>query len=124
MTALQGAEIIVYPTAIAWDDLEEKALRPVQYEAWQVAMRAHAIANGIFVAAPNRVGREGRLEFWGGSFVADPEGRVLHQSTHHEPEVAVVDCHRDRIEKARQIWPFLRDRRIDAYDGIVERWGR
>lgn len=124
LTALQGAEILVYPTAIGWDDLEDRALRPVQYEAWQVSMRAHAIANGVFVAAPNRVGREGRLEFWGGSFVADPEGRVLHQSTHQDPETAVVDCDRNRIEKARQIWPFLRDRRIDAYDGILERWGR
>jgi N-carbamoylputrescine amidase len=124
LTVLQGAEILLYPTAIGWDDLEDKSLRPVQYEAWQVAMRAHAIANGVFVAAPNRTGREGRLEFWGGSFVVDPEGRVLHQSPHKGAEVSVTDCDRDGIEKARQIWPFLRDRRIDAFDGIVDRWGR
>lgn len=124
LTALQGAEILLYPTAIAWDDLEASELRPVQYDAWQTSMRAHAIANGVFVAAPNRVGREGRLRFWGGSFVADPEGRVLHQCDHADAEVAVVDCPRDRIEKARQVWPFLRDRRTDAYDGIGSRWGR
>lgn len=123
LTTLQGAEILIYPTAIGWDDLEDKSVRPVQYEAWQISMRAHAIANGVFVAAPNRTGREGRLEFWGGSFVADPEGRLLHQSSHGRPEVAVVDCDRNRIEKARQTWPFLRDRRIDAFDGLVERWG-
>ncbi|MEK7394558.1 MAG: carbon-nitrogen hydrolase, partial [Fibrobacterota bacterium] len=124
LTVLQGAEILIYPTAIGWDDLEERELRPVQYDAWQVSMRAHAIANGVFVAAPNRTGREGRLQFWGGSFVADPEGRVLHQSNHDAPEMAVVDCDRDRIEKARQVWPFLRDRRIDAFGGITRRWGR
>lgn len=123
LTALQGAEILLYPTAIGWDDLEDRALRPVQYEAWQVAMRAHAIANGVFVAAPNRTGREGRLEFWGGSFVVDPEGRVLHQSPHKDAEVSVTECDRDTIEKARQIWPFLRDRRVDAFDGMVDRWG-
>jgi hypothetical protein len=92
LTALQGAEVILYPTAIGWDDLEDREVRPVQYQAWQTAMRAHAIANGVFVAASNRIGREGRLEFWGGSFVADPEGRVLHQSSHGGPEMAVVDC--------------------------------
>jgi N-carbamoylputrescine amidase len=123
LTVLQGAEILLYPTAIGWDDLEAPELRPVQYDAWQVSMRAHAIANGVFVAAPNRSGREGRLEFWGGSFVADPEGRILHQASHQTPEIAVVDCDRDGIEKARQIWPFLRDRRIDAFGGIVRRWG-
>ena len=124
LTALQGAEVILYPTAIGWDDLEDPSLRPVQYDAWQTTMRAHAIANGVFVAAPNRVGREGRLEFWGGSFVSDPEGRVLHKADHVAPEVVVVDCDRDRIEKTRQVWPFHRDRRIDAYDGILSRWGR
>jgi N-carbamoylputrescine amidase len=124
LTALQGAEILLYPTAIGWDDLEDRALRPVQYDAWQTAMRAHAIANGVFVAAPNRNGREGRLEFWGGSFVADPEGRVLHQASHSENEVVVVECPRDRIAQTRQIWPFLRDRRIDAFGGLVQRWGR
>lgn len=124
LTALQGAEVILYPTAIGWDDLEDREVRPVQYQAWQTAMRAHAIANGVFVAASNRIGREGRLEFWGGSFVADPEGRILHQSSHGGPEMAVVDCPRDRIGKVRQVWPFLRDRRIDAYEGLLDLWGR
>jgi N-carbamoylputrescine amidase len=122
LTALQGAEILLYPTAIAWDDLEDKEVRPVQYQAWQTAMRAHAIANGVYVAAANRVGREGRLDFWGGSFLSDPEGRILHQSSHGAPEVAVLDCPLDRIGKARQLWPFLRDRRIDAYQGLLSRW--
>lgn len=124
LTALQGAELIVYPTAIAWDDLESPDIRPVQYDAWQTAMRAHAIANGIYVAAINRVGREGRLEFWGGSFVAEPEGRVLEQASHDHEEVRVVDCPRDRIGSTRHLWPFLRDRRIDAYQGLLQRWGR
>jgi N-carbamoylputrescine amidase len=122
LTALAGAEVLLYPTAIAWDDLEDASLRPVQYEAWQTAMRAHAIANGLYVAACNRVGREGRLEFWGGSFVADPEGRILHRASHDDPEVSVVDCPRERIESTRRIWPFLRDRRIDAYQGLLSRW--
>jgi N-carbamoylputrescine amidase len=124
LTALQGAEILLYPTAIGWDDLEDREVRPVQYQAWQTAMRAHAIANGVYVAAPNRIGREGRLEFWGGSFVADPEGRILHQSSHGGAEVAVVDCPRERIEKTRRVWPFLRDRRVDAYQGLLSRWGK
>jgi len=123
LTALQGAELLIYPTAIAWDDLEEPGIRPVQYDAWQTAMRAHAIANGVYVAAINRVGREGRLEFWGGSFVAEPEGRVLDQASHDREEVRVVDCPRDHIGKTRHLWPFLRDRRIDAYNGILKRWG-
>jgi N-carbamoylputrescine amidase len=123
LTAMQGAEIIVYPTAIAWDDHEAPDIRPVQYDAWQTAMRAHAIANGVYVAAINRVGREGHLEFWGGSFVAEPEGRVLDQASHKSEGVTVVDCPRDRIGKTRHLWPFLRDRRIDAYQGILHRWG-
>jgi N-carbamoylputrescine amidase len=124
LTALQGAEVILYPTAIGWDDQEDRELHPVQYQAWQTAMRAHAIANGVYVAATNRVGREGRLDFWGGSFVADPEGRILHQASFGSPETVVVDCPRDRIEKTRRVWPFLRDRRIDAYQGLLSRWGR
>lgn len=124
LTALQGAEVLLYPTAIGWDDLEDRELRPIQYQAWQTAMRAHAIANGVYVAAPNRIGREGRIEFWGGSFVADPEGRILHQSSFGSPEVAVVDCPLERIEKTRRTWPFLRDRRIDAYQGLLSRWGK
>ncbi|MCB9497301.1 MAG: carbon-nitrogen hydrolase [Fibrobacteria bacterium] len=123
LTAMQGADLIVYPTAIGWDDLENPDIRPVQYDAWQTSMRAHAIANGIYVAAVNRVGREGRLEFWGGSFVAEPEGRVLEQSSHGAEEVRVVDCPRDRIGKTRHLWPFFRDRRIDVFQGLAERWG-
>jgi len=123
LTAMEGAEILIYPTAIGWDDLESPDLRPVQYDAWQVMMRSHAIANGLYVAAINRVGREGRLEFWGGSFVAEPEGRVLEQASHDQEEVRVVECPRDRIGKTRHLWPFLRDRRIDAYQGLTQRWG-
>lgn len=123
LTALQGAEVIFYPTAIAWDDLEDPALRPAQVDAWQTSMRAHAIANGVFVAAPNRIGREGRLVFWGNSFVCGPDGQFLSKTDHEAPEVLVVECDRERIRETRRVWPFLRDRRIDAYEGILKRFG-
>jgi N-carbamoylputrescine amidase len=123
LTALQGAEVIFYPTAIAWDDLEDPSLRPAQVDAWQTSMRAHAIANGVFVAAPNRIGREGRLVFWGNSFVCGPDGQFLSKTDHEAPEVLVVECDRERIRETRRVWPFLRDRRIDAYEGILKRFG-
>ena len=87
------------------------------------AETAHAIANGVFVAAPNRIGREGRLVFWGNSFVCGPDGQFLSKVTHENPEVLVVECDRERIRDTRRVWPFLRDRRIDAYEGILRRFG-
>jgi N-carbamoylputrescine amidase len=124
LTALRGAQILFYPTAIGWIPEEKSAHGPAQLAAWQTIQRAHAIANGVFVAAANRVGLEtseaGGLEFWGHSFVCDPFGQVLAQAGTEE-EVLVVECDLGRIEQMRRSWPFLRDRRIDAYGGITRR---
>jgi N-carbamoylputrescine amidase len=123
--ALAGAEILVYPTAIGWMDSERELLGETQLDAWRTVQRAHAIANGTFVAAVNRVGREtsatGELEFWGHSFVCDPMGRVIAEAGEQE-EVLVVPCDLGLIAEQRHAWPFFRDRRIDAYDGLLERW--
>jgi N-carbamoylputrescine amidase len=125
LTALRGAELIVYPTAIGWHPAEKAEFGEQQRLAWETAQRAHAIANGVFVAAVNRVGHEGPagggLEFWGGSFVCDPFGVVLTRGSSDQDELLIVDCDRRRIEDVRRSWPFLRDRRIDAYDGITKR---
>jgi N-carbamoylputrescine amidase len=122
LTALRGAEILCYPTAIGWHPREKAEFGPAQYDAWLTVQRGHAIANGVFVVAVNRVGLEGNLEFWGGSFVADPFGRVLARASHDREEVLVVPCDRAAIGDTRRHWPFLRDRRIDAYDGLLERY--
>jgi N-carbamoylputrescine amidase len=122
LAALRGAEILFYPTAIGWHPAEKDDLGPGQHDAWETIQRAHAIANGVFVAATNRVGREGDLDFWGGSFVADPFGQVLARAGHEEEEVLVVRCDLSRIAETRRNWPFLRDRRIDAYAGLSERY--
>jgi len=124
LTALRGAEILVYPTAIGWHPSEKAEYGAAQLSAWQTIQRAHAIANGVFVVAVNRVGHEGPegggLEFWGHSFVADPFGVVLAEAGEGE-EVLVVECDLGRVEEVRRNWPFLRDRRIDAYSGISSR---
>jgi N-carbamoylputrescine amidase len=122
LTALRGAEILFYPTAIGWHPLEKERHGVAQFDAWQTIQRSHAIANGVFVAAVNRVGLEGDLEFWGGSFVADPFGRILARASHDQEEILVVDCDRRLIAETRRNWPFLRDRRIDAYDGLLKRY--
>ncbi len=128
MTALQGAEILFYPTAIGWHPSEKAAEGQAQREAWMTIQRSHAIANGIFVVAVNRVGHEippeggDGLEFWGSSFVCDPFGVVLAQASSEKEEVLVVDIDLGRIEEVRRNWPFLRDRRIDAYGGITQRF--
>jgi N-carbamoylputrescine amidase len=122
LTALTGAEILVYPTAIGWHPREKAEFGAAQYDAWQTIQRSHAIANGVFVAAVNRVGLEGGLEFWGGSFVADPFGRVLARASHDREEILLVPCDRRLIGETRRNWPFLRDRRIDAYDGLLKRF--
>ena len=110
------------PTAIGWHPSEKAEYGAAQHAAWETMQRSHAIANGVFVAAVNRVGVEGNLEFWGGSFVADPFGRVLARASHDREEVLVVDCDRRLIDETRRNWPFLRDRRIDAYDGLLKRY--
>jgi N-carbamoylputrescine amidase len=122
LTALSGSEILFYPTAIGWHPREKAEWGEAQHGAWETVQRAHAIANGVFVAVTNRVGLEGNLEFWGASFVADPFGRVLARASHDREEVLVVPCDRARIGETRRNWPFLRDRRIDAYDGLLKRY--
>ena len=122
LTALRGAEILFYPTAIGWHPSEKDRYGAAQYAAWETIQRSHAIANGVFVAAVNRVGVEGGLEFWGGSFVCDPFGRVLARASHDQEEVLVVECDRRLIAETRRNWPFLRDRRIDAYEGLLKRY--
>ena len=127
MTALQGAEILFYPTAIGWHPQEKVEEGKVQREAWMTIQRSHAIANGVFVVAVNRVGHEAPaggdgLEFWGSSFVCDPFGVVLAQASVDREETLVVDIDLKRIEEVRRNWPFLRDRRIDAYEGMTKRF--
>jgi N-carbamoylputrescine amidase len=125
LTALTGADILFYPTAIGWHPKEKAEHGAAQASAWQTIQRSHAIANGLYVAAVNRVGHEGPagdgLEFWGGSFVADPFGIVLAEASRTEEEILVVECDPRRTEDVRRNWPFLRDRRIDAYAPITRR---
>ena len=120
--ALAGAEILLYPTAIGWIDNEKDEFGAGQLDAWLTSMRAHAIANGVWLGAPNRVGVEGRLEFWGASFIASPRGEVVAQADHSSDGVVTGDCHLDEIDLVRTHWPFLRDRRIDAYGDLLRRW--
>jgi len=125
LTALQGAEVLCYPTAIGWHPGEKSEYGASQLSAWQTMQRSHAIANGVFVVAVNRVGHEGAkdggIEFWGHSFVADPFGVVLAEAGEGE-ETLVVECDLGRIEEVRRNWPFFRDRRIDAYGGVTARF--
>jgi N-carbamoylputrescine amidase len=125
IASLGGANIIFYPTAIGWHPSEKTEFGEAQYDAWRTIQRSHAIANGIYVAVPNRVGFEGTpesaLEFWGGSFIADPFGRVLSQASHDKEEILVVECDPRKMDETRRNWPFLRDRRIDAYSPILSR---
>jgi N-carbamoylputrescine amidase len=121
LTALHGAEVIFYPTAIGWLPDEKAEYGASQHSAWETMMRSHAIANGVFVAAANRVGHEGKLEFWGASFVADPNGNILARGSHDQPEIVTADCNLEAIDVVRTHWPFLRDRRIEAYGGLSKR---
>jgi len=122
LTALQGAQVLLYPTAIGWGPDEALAERQRQKDAWLTVQRSHAIANGVFVAAVNRVGVEDDLEFWGSSFVVDPGGTVIAQADPKDEQVLVVDCDLSLIDEYRQGWPFLRDRRVDAYAGLTQRY--
>ena len=125
VAALGGAQVLFYPTAIGWHPSEKREYGAAQHDAWRTIQRSHAIANGVYVAAVNRVGYEGPLElgleFWGGSFVADPFGQMLAEGSHDAEEILVVECDPRRIEEVRRNWPFLRDRRIDAYAPILNR---
>ncbi|HEY5915496.1 MAG TPA: carbon-nitrogen hydrolase [Verrucomicrobiae bacterium] len=125
LTALQGAEILFYPTAIGWHPAEKARLGQQQHAAWQTIQRAHAIANGCYVAVPNRTGHEqlagDGIEFWGQSFVAGPSGEVLTTGPVNEDANIVVDLDLDEVDLTRTHWPFLRDRRIDAYEGLTRR---
>jgi N-carbamoylputrescine amidase len=122
ITSLMGAEILFYPTAIGWADSQPEELNVQQFNAWQTIQRGHAIANGVFVVAVNRTGREGNMKFWGGSFVSDPFGKVLYQADHDKEENNVVELDMNLIEETRIHWPFLRDRRIDSYKSILNRF--
>ena len=122
LTTLAGAEVLFYPTAIGWLDGEE-AWHQEQYEAWDAMLKSHAIANGVYVVAVNRTGREGALRFWGGSVVYAPSGQRLAVASHDDAATFVVDCDVSRLEWSRTRWPFFRDRRIDAYGGLLQRWG-
>ena len=132
LTALQGAQVLFYPTAIGWHPAEKEQWGVAQHDAWQTIQRAHAIANGVYVAVVNRVGFEegdirgnkapGKgLEFWGGSFVADPFGRVIAQASHDKEEILIADVDLKALEDIRRNWPFLRDRRIDSYGPLTSR---
>ncbi len=126
ITSLQGANVLFYPTAIGWHPSEKATYGDAQLDAWRTVQRAHAISNGIFVAAVNRTGYEGPpdsgLEFWGNSFAADPFGRVVAQAPTDKEEVLVMRCDPKEMDEVRRNWPFLRDRRIDAYAPITNRW--
>jgi N-carbamoylputrescine amidase len=126
LAALGGADILFYPTAIGWHPYEKETHGASQRDAWRTIQRSHAIANGIYVAAANRVGFEGPadngLEFWGSSFLSDPFGVVIAEAGVNTEEVLVAECGTARMEEVRRGWPFLRDRRIDAYGPIVNRW--
>ncbi len=122
LTALSGAQFLFYPTAIGWLPNEKKEMRRAQHSAWETIQRAHAIANGVYVAVVNRVGHEGKLNFWGQSFVADPFGRIIAKASSDKEEVLIVDCDLDKIDETRQNWPFLRDRRIDYYSALAYRF--
>ena len=123
ITALMGAEILFFPTAIGWDIAESSdAVNKEQYEAWQTIQRSHAIANGVHVVAVNRTGIESGTRFWGGSFVANPFGTTLYEAPHDSPETKVIEIDLEMNRKYREIWPFLRDRRTDTYQAIINKF--
>ncbi|MGE3956503.1 MAG: carbon-nitrogen hydrolase [Vicinamibacterales bacterium] len=134
LTALQGAEILFYPTAIGWHPSEKQQYGKAQHESWELIQRSHAVANGCYVCAPNRIGHEhvlgpnGRpvnadgIQFWGQSFIAAPNGQVVMRGSVGRPEALVEDLNLDLVEAARTHWPFLRDRRIDAYGALTSRF--
>jgi len=121
LTALGGAQILFYPTAIGWLPEEKAALGKAQHNAWETVQRGHGVANGCYVAATNRVGTEGRTQFWGQSFVSDPYGEIVARASVEKEEVLLADCDLVKQREFRRIWPFFRDRRIDAYGDLTRR---
>jgi len=127
LTALQGAEVLFYPTAIGWHPMEKEQYGENQHGAWMNVMKGHAVANGVYVAAANRIGLEQYLpntsgiEFWGSSFIAGPQGEILAQASHDKEEILIAEVDLDLQENVRQNWPFLRDRRIDAFEDLTKR---
>ena len=124
ITALSGAEILFYPTAIGWATDQDQATNEEQYGAWQTIQRSHAVANGVHVVSVNRVGfeQEGKMKFWGGSFVSNPFGKLLYLASHDKEENAVVEIDLQKTDFYRTHWPFMRDRRIDSYQPITKRF--
>nr|WP_310586099.1 carbon-nitrogen hydrolase [Lacihabitans sp. CS3-21] len=123
ITSLMGADILFYPTAIGWDmDEKDPVINQEQYEAWQTIQRSHAVANGLYVVSVNRVGIEANQKFWGGSFIANPHGRLLYLASHENEETHVETLDLDKTEYYRTTWPYLRDRRIDTYEPILKRF--
>jgi len=122
ITALKGAEILFYPTAIGWANNQTEEVNKEQYSAWQTIQRSHAIANGVHVVSVNRTGNEGDMIFWGGSFVSNPFGTVLYEAPHDKEEIHVQEIDLNKTNEYRIHWPFLRDRRIDTYKPILRRF--
>nr|WP_255777871.1 carbon-nitrogen hydrolase [Mariniradius sediminis] len=122
ITSLMGAEMLFYPTAIGWNIAQDEATNSEQYQAWQTIQRSHAVANGVPVVSVNRVGFEGDMKFWGGSFVTNAFGRVLFQADHEKETIHVQELDMDNSDRYRTHWPFLRDRRIDSYSPILKRF--
>ncbi len=124
ITSLSGAEILFYPTAIGWNTAQDSLTNETQYQAWQTIQRAHSIANGVFVVSVNRTGLEqnGQMQFWGGSFVSNPFGKTLYQSPHLTEDLPIVEIDLNEIDFYRVHWPYLRDRRIDTYSPITNRF--
>ena len=122
LASLSGAEILVYPTAIGWIPKEPRSVAQKQRDAWELIQRSHAVANGVFVACVNRVGREGNLKFWGHSFVAGPSGEILNVAAGDREEILIAKCDLRKIDEIRESWPFFRDRRIDAYSPLQSRF--
>jgi N-carbamoylputrescine amidase len=122
LTALSGAEVIFYPTAIGWLDGQTPPYRASQHTAWETVMRGHAVANGLFVAAVNRIGTEAGIEFWGASFACDPFGNVLAKASHDTEETLLIEADLGGLDSIRTQWPFFRDRRIDAYGDLTRRF--
>lgn len=121
LTALSGANILFYPTAIGWLPEEKATLGQAQHTAWETVQRGHGVANGCYIAATNRVGTEGQTQFWGQSFVSNPYGEIIAKATSDKEEVLIADCDLEKQKEFRRIWPFFRDRRIDAYSDLTKR---
>lgn len=122
LAVLSGAEILFYPTAIGWIPKEPRSVARNQREAWELIQRSHAVANGVYVAATNRVGREGKIKFWGSSFVAGPFGEIVARGSSEREEIVIAPCALTKIAETRESWPFLRDRRVDAYGPLQSRF--